>query len=223
MKQADALSWLEQLISQSGSLIRAGGALGSQYDPKEFSAWASESAAAIAAIFPSSHPISLSWEAAIKRKAVAGMNFDGAIKQCIGALEGARNLVRDGRLSSILDGVRAETVDELLDQAEHLASQNYAVAATVVAGGALETFLHFKCTTNGLTWQGHGSIDKYKGLLAEARKSGTEIVSVTDEKSITAWGGLRNDAAHRPGDFKESSERAKLMVEGIRQFIMKYS
>jgi hypothetical protein len=111
----------------------------------------------------------------------------------------------------------------LLDQADVLARQNYIAAATVVAGGALETFLHFTCDKNGLTWQGHGSIEKYKDALAQARKGGNEIISATDEKQVSAWGGSRNDAAHKPGDFQGTVESAKLMVEGIRQFISRYT
>jgi hypothetical protein len=34
-----------------------------------------------------------------------------------------------------------------------------------------------------------------------------------------AWCGLRNEAAHDPGNFKRTKEEVKLMIEGIRQFI----
>ncbi len=134
----------------------------------------------------------------------------------------AHEILRSGRLSSLIEGIRAETVAELLDQAKTLASGGYQVAAVVIAGGALETFLLHLCNRNKLTWQGDGSISKYEGALAQARNSGTEIISATDCKQVIAWGGIRNDAAHSPATFKRSEEQVDLMVEGIRQFIARY-
>ena len=43
-----------------------------------------------------------------------------------------------------------------------------------------------------------------------------------DIKDITAWAGLRNDAAH--GEWEEVKDRSKisLMLEGVNLFMRKY-
>ena len=43
----------------------------------------------------------------------------------------------------------------------------------------------------------------------------------TDNKSVTSWLGLRNDAAH-PDSKEIDGETVKLMIEGIKLFIKKY-
>jgi hypothetical protein len=112
----------------------------------------------------------------------------------------AHRLARDGRLDSMFDVVRAETVTELLDQADNLRKQGYLVAATVVAGGALETHLKHLCDKHGLTPSGSGSISKYDQIISQARNAGTvEVYSSGDTKKVTAWGNDRNCAAHTPG------------------------
>ncbi len=68
--------------------------------------------------------------------------------------------------------------------------------------------------------QGAGSIEKYDGAIAQERNAGTvEVYSATDSKSIKAWGGHRNEAAHHPTNFKHSPEEVRLMVAGIREFL----
>ena len=55
--------------------------------------------------------------------------------------------------------------------------------------------------------------------IARVRNAGNEIYSATEGKNVTAWGGRRNDAAHKPTEFKASAEEVRLMIEGIRQFV----
>ncbi len=128
--------------------------------------------------------------------------------------------LRSGRLRTLLDGIRAETVDELLEQAEVLLAGGYLPAAGTIAGGALETHLRHLCERAGCSPTKH-SISKYEQALAQERKAGHEVISATDGKSVTAWGGLRNEAAHDPGTFakERSKDEVRLFVEGVRQFV----
>jgi hypothetical protein len=118
-----------------------------------------------------------------------------------------------------VDGVRAETVAELLQQAEGLLKSGHLVAAAVLAGGALESHLRHLCTTHSLTWAGAGSIATYDAAVAQARNLGNTIYSATDTKCVIAWGGLRNDAAHSPTTFSASESQVQLAIDGILQFI----
>jgi hypothetical protein len=144
--------------------------------------------------------------------------FDGAR----GVFRSAYDQLKNDRLGSIADGIFAESVSELLDQAQALNDKNYVVAAAVIAGGALESHLLHLCRKNQLTWSGDGSIEKYNGAIGQARNDGTEIYSVTYGKLVTAWGGFRNEAAHAPGSFARSPQEVGSMILGIREFVARH-
>src|SRR5581483_12415080 len=126
---------------------------------------------------------------------------------------------KDGRIRNLVDAVRIETEDDLLDQAQVLLKGNYVAAAAVIAGGALEAHLRHLATKNGLTVAGDGSISKYDAAISQARNAATAFVyPATDSKLVTGWGGIRNDAAHDPGSFNRSQDDVRRMIEGIREF-----
>jgi hypothetical protein len=128
-------------------------------------------------------------------------------------------MLEKGQLSSIIGGIRAETEMELLDQAVALLASSHQVSAAMLAGGALETHLSGLCSAHELTPPGTGSISKYDAAIAQARNAGNVIYNTTDSKNVTAWGGLRNEAAHEPTKFSRSAEEVRLMISGIRDFI----
>lgn len=225
MNEKEAIEWFDEVLAQGKALPR---------DPEnrriykieDVARWANSARNALTSVLPPGHPTLASWDDAFRDTTgehIYRLGRDETVHTARGVLESACYLLKSGRLSSFVQGIRAETVTDLLDQAECLADQNYLVAATVVAGGALETFLHFTCTKNRLEWQGHGSIEKYKDAMARARKEGTEIISATDEKNVTAWGGMRNDAAHQPTAFNRDQNAVKTYIESIRQFIGRYA
>jgi hypothetical protein len=67
----------------------------------------------------------------------------------------------------------------------------------------------------------NGSVSKYEGTIAQERKAGRDILSATDGKQVSSWGGMRNDAAHDPVKFgmDRTVPEVRIMVEGIRQFV----
>jgi hypothetical protein len=137
----------------------------------------------------------------------------------VGVVKAALRILEGGHLGTILDGVRADTVVELLDQAEALLPK-YTVAAAVIAGGALETHLLHLCSRASIVPAGDGSIGKYDGAVAQARnQSPPGVYSTTDSKLVGGWGGIRNDAAHSPTTFTLTADDVRLMIEGIRQFV----
>jgi hypothetical protein len=177
-------------------------------------AWFVEADTAINAVFPKGHPVHRSWSNGVVGAEVPVETFQFRV----GIVDAALSLLRSGRLGSLVDAIRAETEGELLEQAEALLKA-HRVAAAVIAGGALETHLRHLVAKNGLTITGEGSIAKYDGAIAQARNKGNEIYSANLGKHVTAWGGMRNDAAHDPGNFKWSEEDVRRMIEGVRDFI----
>ena len=200
-----------------------------EYDHDGALAWLLEAEVAFDAVFPLQHPLRERWNAIL---AAVGRDFESGpyslshpaiIDNARPVVRVARSLVQSGTLASLVEGIRAETVLEVLEQADALASSSYLVAATVTAGGALETHLRHVCDRNGLLpgMKGHGTIEKYRGLLDEARLAGNEIISKGDAKQLTAWADDRNLAAHTPTQFSKDSPAVQLMIEAIRQFIVR--
>jgi len=122
--------------------------------------------------------------------------------------------------SSFEREIKIETVSDFLDQANTLLRDKsvHPAAPAVLIGAALEEFLR--------TWLEEGveiseiknSIDSY---VQELRKRG--LINKQDIKDITSWAGSRNDAAH--GHFEEVNDRKRigLMLEGVNNFIRKYT
>ena len=190
------------------------------HEMRAFQAWMSEAEAAIDGVFPPTHAIRTRWAKAEKQLKPFNNAAYVVGDVVIGVFEAAFSILQSDRLGSLLDVVRVETENDLLNQAETLLKANHKAAAAVIAGGALEVHLRSLCGKFGLTVPGDGSISKYDGAIAKARNDGTPpAYSATDSKLVGGWGGMRNDAAHDPGAFSSSKEDVRRMIEGIRDFI----
>jgi hypothetical protein len=229
MTTAELLAWLDDLVAR-GTAIPSLPPTNWYRDRPRASTWLAEAETALAAGFPPSHPIHACWRGVYERarayvvvatqtpvtEPYANVHFE----QSWGVVSAAAEIVRSNRILGVMDGIRAETVDEVLGQASVLLGSHHTVAAATLAGGALETHLLHLCRRHNLTWPGEGSIAKYDGAIAQARNAGTVTVySVGDTRLVGAWGGMRNDAAHDPTHFVHDENEVRRMLEGIQQFI----
>lgn len=220
MKEADLIAWFKDILVRAGGVSRDGDGW---YREQQAASWIAEAESALAAVFPPSHAIRARWNGVlanvVAQKYVIPMAM--AFEPARGVLEAALRVLEGGKLQSLVDGIRAETAAGLLDQAAVLLPK-YPVAAAVIAGGALETHLLHLCVRNGLVPPGDGSISRYNDAIAQARNSGmVEVYSATEGKQVTAWGGIRNDAAHIPTTFSRTADEVRLMIDGVRQFIIR--
>lgn len=190
------------------------------YDLGGASRWVTMAKTALESVLPREHAILRQFESACRD---GDPTEEHAFQEMRGVFRAARTMLETGRLASLADGIRAETATELLDQAEQLVAGGHTVAAAVLAGGALETHLRGLCAKHDLAWSGSGSISKYNSSIAQARNAGIEVYRATDAKSVLAWGGLRNDAAHDPVNFSSGTEGVRVMIHGIRDFIARTS
>jgi hypothetical protein len=114
---------------------------------------------------------------------------------------------------------RGEVFDDFLDMARHLLDEGYKDAAAVITGSTLEGHLHQLCIKNGISTEQDspkGPRPKTASKLNE--ELGKDCYSKFDQKSVTAWLDLRNNAAH--GNYDEYSEnQVDLLIEGVRDFI----
>jgi hypothetical protein len=148
-----------------------------------------------------------------------GQNFSTTI---IAALDNFKAYVEAGLLGEVSPERRAQldVVSDFLDQANSLLSTNgvHPAAPIVLIGATLEEFLRTWVEAKSLPLGARKpSLDAYaQVLLAEG------LVTKQDMKDITAWGGLRNHAAHGEWTEVQDKQRASLMLEGVNLFLRKY-
>ncbi len=183
-------------------------------DTAFYSELRSSSLSFIQSVFGTSHPFSKAFD-----------NIDAfatayQTEQIRGILRSVELEFRGGWIDGLQGLLRAEVFDDFMDMAYHLLAQGYKDAAAVIAGSTLEGHLRALATTQNL------AITRKKdekevplaasALNTELAKAG--VYGPTQQKSVTNWLGLRNDAAHGH-DARYSVDEVKVMCDGIRVFI----
>lgn len=123
-----------------------------------------------------------------------------------------------GRLRSLEESIHAEVFGDFLDMAQYLLEEmSLKDPAAVVGGSALEAHLHKLADKVGVIRTDSGGKPKKATVLnADLKKAGA--YGGGDEKQVTAWQAIRNDAAH--GDYgKYVAEQVRLLIAGVRDFI----
>ena len=139
------------------------------------------------------------------------------------ALENFKAHVEAGLYGQVTPQRRAQldVVSDFLEQAHMLLNSKgvHPAAPIVLIGATLEEFLRTWIESKDLSLGNRKPcLDTYaQVLLAE------ELITKQDMKDLTAWGGLRNHAAH--GEWVEVSDkqRAAIMLDGVNLFLRKYS
>jgi len=134
-------------------------------------------------------------------------------KDCRAIFQASKEDYEGGYLFNVRALVKAEVLDDALEQATELVSAGYKDPACVLAGVALETTLKEMCVREGIPL---GKLDRMNVGL---RKAG--IYNLAKQKQITAWADLRNKAAH--GEWAEYNEAdVRDFIEGVKRFIADY-
>ncbi len=130
-----------------------------------------------------------------------------------GVLQALRADYAADRLQSFQELIHADLFSDFLEMAEYFLEEGYKDPAAVMAGGVLEEHLRKLCGRYGVTLSAKPKLDTMNVDLAKAA-----AYNKNEQKQVTAWAGIRNDAAH--GNFGNYSEiEVKLMVAGIRDFL----
>jgi len=139
----------------------------------------------------------------------------------MGVVQGMRDDVKAGYISSLVELVHGEVFADFLEMAEHLQSSKFKDAAAVIAGSALEAHLRALCVKHAIE-----TVDRRSDGSEVAKKAdrlNNDLASATVysklyQKSVTGWLDLRNKAAH--GHYSEySPEQVGLLIEGVREFM----
>jgi hypothetical protein len=138
----------------------------------------------------------------------------------VGTVLALREDVRRGYLDSFESVVRSETFSDLLAMAGYLLGQGYKDAAAIIAGGVLEEQLRKLAPRHGVAAKDGQDWRRSQQLNQDLCAAGAYLSN--DQKSITAWLDIRNDAAH--GKYANYSEsQVDLMLRGVRDFVSRTS
>ncbi len=141
----------------------------------------------------------------------------------IGVVRALLGDVKAGHLQSLVEQIHGELFADFLEMAQHLVDTGYKDAAGVIAGSALETHLRVLCAKTGIPAElakADGSTAPKKAELMNSELAAANAYSKLDQKSVTAWLGLRNKAAH--GQYADYQvDQVSLLIAGVRDFLVR--
>lgn len=123
-----------------------------------------------------------------------------AVEVILGTLESIKHELENDYLDTITQFVKAETFSDLLDQAEHLFSEGYFLAAGVIGRAVLEGHLRNVCQELGCL------PDKKRPTINDFNQSLYKIehYSKIKMKQIDTLASIGNDAAHNNPNINSS-------------------
>lgn len=141
------------------------------------------------------------------------------IRSLAGLLMAMRDEYELGYFQTVEELVHANTFASFIDMAQHLIKQGYKDAAGVIVGSILEQHIRQLCRKNSILPEYDGKFQKAEALNVSLANN--NIISKLDQKNITAWLGLRNNAAH--GNYGEYNiEQVRLMLSSVQDFITRH-
>jgi hypothetical protein len=148
-----------------------------------------------------------------------------ALHRLAGAAEALKADYEGDCLDSYRELITAELCDDFLSMAEFLLTEEALKdPAAVLAGGVIEEHLRKLCAKHGIpttTRENSGQLRPKKLDTMNAELTKQTVYGKNEQKQVTAWAGIRNDAAHAKYD-KYVAEQVHLMIQGIRVFISRF-
>ena len=151
------------------------------------------------------------------------VNYGLKLRAVIGVIKGLLLDLENNYTISMGEIIHADVFSDFIEMAEYLSLKQYKDASAVIIGSTLESHIRNLCIKNNINIneeveeeKTHKKADK---MNSELRKK--EIYNLAYQKQITAWLDIRNNAAHGKYD-QYSQEQVKLMIEGVRNFIINY-
>lgn len=132
----------------------------------------------------------------------------------------ANNMVR-----TFEEIVHASMFDDFLGQAQSLLDGRHRLAATVVAGAALESHLRELSSKHGVptTEQKKGkTVTLAASSLNERLQARAKVYGLPESRQVQSWIDLRNEAAHGRPEFQaHGDEVVSSMIKGIQAFMVR--
>ena len=141
------------------------------------------------------------------------------LRKEIGVAKALLSDINNNYMQSFEEILHSDMFGNFLEMAAHLLENGYKDPAAVLAGSSLEIHIKHLCMKNNVNTLRNGKPIKTETLNSELKKEG--VYTNMDQKSITAWLDLRNNAAH--GNYNEySKEQVRLLISSVQDFITRY-
>jgi hypothetical protein len=155
----------------------------------------------------------------VSQKMVTELNFRD-IPILAGILIALRHDIENGFVNTITELIHGEVFVDFLEMANYLLTEGYKDAAAIMGGGVLENHLHQLCTKNSIDLEiiVSGRTQAKRADRLNSDLASANVYTKLDQKNVTAWLDLRNNAAH--ADYgKYLKEQVALFLQGIQDFI----
>lgn len=148
-----------------------------------------------------------------------------AVEKLIGILSALRCEYELGYASTVTEMVRIQTLNEILDQAQHHLKTGGKDAAAVLIGGVLERHIKALCAKHTVATTRKKADGKscdltLQELVQDLSKAG--IYNAAQEKILTSLLGVRNLAAH--GNYDQyDKKQVTWMLDAVTEFMANHS
>jgi hypothetical protein len=149
---------------------------------------------------------------------------ESCTKEGLGILKAAKQEIDGGWIFSVKGLISAEIFSDFLEMSEYLLTEGYKDPAAVMTGSVLEEHLRFLCNQNNISIviDKEGNQIAKKADLLNSELAAANVYNKLDQKSVTSWLDLRNNAAHGKYD-KYTKEQVVLMIQGVANFMARIS
>lgn len=219
MKTADIIKRVDELLELGQGVLSTTWSNGGRYNVQHVKAapmagFRSAALSFIDRVYGSKHPHFVQFTEK------CADDFLGDAERAISILTAIRSEIAGGWLFTVKGLVAAELFSDFLDMSEHFLDTGYKDPAAVMVGSVLEEHLRQLCIKNSIPIEedkdGRPVPRKSDRLNAELAKA--EVYTKLDQKLITAWLELRNNAAH--GKYEAyTSEQVKQLLAGVTEFM----
>ena len=144
------------------------------------------------------------------------------IKHSQGILHALREDISGGYLTTIREIIHTDVFSDFLNMASYFNSEGYKDPAAIIVGSVLEEHLRKLCQKHGVSidFAGSGEVRPKKADQMNADLVKAAAYSAMQQKQVTAWLGLRNNAAH--GKYEEYGvDQVRLFIDGLRDFMIR--
>lgn len=139
----------------------------------------------------------------------------------VARLTALRQDVQSGYTQRIEELLHADVFGDFLAMADELLGKGFRGPAAVVIGCVLEEHLRKLSARSDVAIEGEtGRPRKAEALNADLAKA--EAYSKLEQKNVTAWLGLRNDAAHGNHEAFDAKQ-VEALIRDVRDFIVRHS
>jgi hypothetical protein len=207
----------EQALATRFTVSSSGGVMGRSFDyvkPAPMAGFRAAALSFIDRVYGANHPHFSQFEDRTKS------SYAGDAERGLAIFQAIRSEIAGGWLFTIKGMVAAELFSDFLDMAEHLLEQGYKDAAAVMVGSVLEEHLRQLCHRHSvdLADEKEGKLVPRKADRLNAELAKKSVYTSIDQKQVTAWLGLRNDAAHGKYD-QYTAEQVKQLLSGVIGFM----